>query len=140
LVAVFNLKIPGWASSAGKHATLPVGFFVEHEKHMFEHANRVQPIYFDYPYEKLDDVTIELPSGWQISSVPAPKTQDAKLLVYDLKVENSGGKLHVVRKLDMDVMILEVKYYPAVRQFFQLVRSGDEEQVLLQPGAISAGN
>jgi hypothetical protein len=140
LVAVLNLKIPGWASNAGRRVTLPVGFFTVHEKHIFEHASRVQPIYFEYPYEKLDDVTVELPPGWQVSSVPPPQTQDARLVVYDLKVENSGGKLHIVRKLDMDLLILPADKYPALRTFFQLVRTGDEGQVLLQPASASASN
>jgi hypothetical protein len=140
LVAMMNIKIPGWASSAGKRALLPVGLFTSHEKHIFEHANRVHPIYFEYPYEKLDDVTIELPQGWQVSSVPPPQVQDAKLIVYSLKVDNTGSTVHVVRKLNFDVLLLEAKYYAALRNFFQIVRTGDEEQVLLQPAAASAGN
>ena len=34
------------------------------------------PIYVDYPYEKDDDVTIELPAGWQVSSLPPPQNVD----------------------------------------------------------------
>jgi len=140
LVAVLNLKIPGWASSAGKRTTLPIGFFTVHEKHIFEHANRVHPIYFEYPYEKLDDVTVELPQGWQVSSLPAPQTQDGHIVVYTLKVENDQHSVNVTRKLDVDILFLESKYYLALRNFFQVVRIGDEEQVLLQPGAASASN
>jgi uncharacterized protein DUF3857 len=140
LVANLNLKIAGWASSAGKRFMLPVGFFVAHEKHVFEHANRVHPIYFDYPYEKLDDVAVDLPPGWQVSSVPPPQTQDGHIIAYSLKVDNSNGTLHVVRKLNVDILILEPKYYSALRNFFQVVRTGDDEQILLQPGATSASN
>ena len=140
LVAVLNLRIPGWASSAGKHATLPVGFFTAGDKHIFEHADRVHPLYFAYPYETVDDVTIDLPLGWQVSSVPAPQTQDGHIVVYTMKVENNNGTLHVFRKFDLDILFLESRYYPALRQFFQAVRSGDEQQILLQPAAASAGN
>jgi hypothetical protein len=140
LVAVLNLKIPGWASSAGRRVLLPVGFFDVQEKHIFEHANRVHPIYFEYPYEKLDDVTIELPQGWRVDSVPPPQTKDARLIVYNLKVVKMDGKVQVVRKLDLDVMVLEIKYYPALRDIFQAVRTGDEQQILLQPAEPSASN
>ena len=140
LIADFSLKIPGWASSAGKRAMLPVGFFTAHEKRIFEHANRVHPIYFEYPYEKLDDVTVELPSGWQVSSVPPPQNQDGHVLFYELKAEDGKGKVHVVRKLDFDVLLLEPKYYPALRNFFQVVRTGDEQQILIQPSTQSASN
>jgi len=140
LVAVLNVKIPGWASSAGKRATLPVGFFTAHEKHIFEHADRLFPIYFEYPYEKSDDITIELPPGWQVNSIPPEKTQDVKAVVYDLKVENGKNTVRVMRKLSVDILILESKYYPTLRNFFQVVRTGDEQQILLQPGETSASN
>jgi len=49
LVAEFDIKIPGWVSNAGKRAMLPVGIFAATEKRIFEHANRVHPIYFSIP-------------------------------------------------------------------------------------------
>jgi hypothetical protein len=140
LVAVFDIKIPGWASSAGRRAMLPVGFFSAHEKHIFEHANRVFPIYFEYPYEKMDDVTIELPAGWRVNSAPPQQAQPGKVVSYELKVENSNNTIHVTRKLDVDILMLESKYYPALRNFFQAVKTGDEQQILLQPAEVSSNN
>jgi hypothetical protein len=140
LVAEFDLKIPGWASSAGKRAVIPAAIFTAGEKGVFEHANRVHPIYFDYPHQKVDDVTVELPAGWQVSSVPAARSQDSHVVVYALKVEQNAGTLRLTRKLTIDVLILEPKYYPALRNFFQTVRTGDGEQIVLQPGEIHASN
>ncbi|HEY6765338.1 MAG TPA: DUF3857 domain-containing protein [Candidatus Sulfotelmatobacter sp.] len=140
LVAELDMKVPGWASSAGKRALLPVGFFTVHEKRVFEHADRVHPIYFSYPYRKIDDVTIELPDGWQVSSVPKARTLEGHVVSYNLDVQNGRNTVHVVRKLNIDVLILEPKYYGALRNFFQAVRTADEEQVLLQPGTANASN
>jgi hypothetical protein len=140
LVAEFDVKIPGWASSAGRRVVFPVGIFVAHEKHVFEHANRVHPIYFEYPYEKLDDVTIELPLGWQVSSVPKPQVQDGHVIVYDLKIEDNKSTVRITRKLNFDILLLEQKYYSALRNFFQAVRNDDEEQIVVQTGTASASN
>jgi len=140
LGAEFDVKIPGWASNAGKRVLIPAGVFTEMEKHIFEHANRVHPIYFDYPYEKVDDVTIELPHGWQVSSFPPEQVNDAHVVSYALKVEGGKNTLHLTRKLSVDFMFLEAKYYSALRNFFQVVRSGDEEQIVLQPVAATATN
>jgi len=140
LVAEFDLKIPGWASNAGRRAVVPVGIFTAAEKRIFEHANRVHPIYFEYPFEKADDVTIELPTGWRISSMPNVQNQDGHVVVYNLKVEDNDGTLHLARKLSVDVLILDQKYYNALRKFFQVVRTGDDEQIVLQPGTTAAGN
>jgi hypothetical protein len=140
LVAEFDVKIMGWASGAGKRVLIPAGVFTAVEKHIFEHADRVHPIYFEYPYEKVDDVTIELPAGWQVSSVPPGQDQDKGLVAYNLKVESGKDSVHLTRKVKVDFMILEPKYYPALRSFFQGVRTADEQQIVLQPAAATAGN
>jgi hypothetical protein len=138
LVAEFKLKIPGWVSGAGRRALLPVGIFSAGEKHVFEHAERVHPIYFDFPSQKEDDVTIALPSGWQVSGLPAAQNQDEKAVVYTLKAESSQGTVHLSRRLALDLMLVDLKYYASLRDFFQLVRTGDDEQIILQPGDATA--
>ncbi len=138
MVAEYSLKVPGWASGAGKRALLPVGLFSGPEKHMFEHSTRVHPLYFQYLFEKTDDVRIELPLGWQASSLPQAQNNDAKVIAYTLKVENEKGALHLERHLRSGLTFLEQKYYPALRNFYQAVRTGDEQQIVLQPGAAAA--
>ena len=140
LVAEYKMKIPGWMSGAGRRAMLPVGIFSAPEKRVFEHTERVHPIYFEYPFEKIDDVTIILPVGWQVGSLPPAKTQDAKAVFYELKVESDKATLHLSRRLKVDMLLLPQKYYPALRSFFQVVRSGDDEQIVLQPIGTSASN
>jgi hypothetical protein len=140
LVAEFNLKIPGWVSGAGRRALLPVGIFSTPEKHIFEHTNRVQPLYFEFPFEKVDDVTIDLPLGWQVQTLPPPQKQDGHVVVYNLEAEKDATSVHLSRRLTVDLMLLDVKYYMALRNFFQVVRTGDEEQIVLQPGTASASN
>lgn len=140
MVAEFTLKVPGWVSGAGKRALLPVGLFSAPEKHMYEHATRVHPLYFHYMYQELDDVQIELPLGWQVSSLPQPVKQDAKAIVFNLKTENKNGTLHLERQLTFDLISLEQKFYPTLRNFYQLVKNADEQQIVLQPVGISSGN
>jgi hypothetical protein len=140
LVAEYHLTIPDWASSAGKRTLLPAGIFTAIEKHVFEHVDRVQPIYVDYPYEKEDDITVELPAGWQVSALPTPQNVDAHVLNYSLKVDKDAAALHLTRKLTWNFLILEPKYYSALRGFFQSVRTGDDQQIVLQPAAASASN
>lgn len=140
MVAEFSLKVPGWVAGAGKRALLPVGLFSAPEKHMYEHATRVHPLYFQFMYQEQDDVQIELPLGWQVSSLPQPVTQDAKLIVFNLKTENKNGTLHLARHFTFDLLTLEQKYYPTLRNFYQLVKNADEQQIVLQPVGVSAGN
>jgi hypothetical protein len=140
LVAEFTLKVPGWASAAGRRALVPVGLFSAPERHLFDHQNRVHPIYFSYPSEKRDDITIELPDGWQVSSVPKPTKTDGHVIVFESEAQSEQGRLHLTRQLKVDTLMLETKYYTALRNFFQGVKASDEEQIVLQPGAAHASN
>ncbi len=140
LVAEYTLKVPGWISGAGRRALLPVGLFSAPEKHLFDHANRVHPIYFEFPFQRSDDITIDLPLGWQISSVPEPQKLDAKAITYNLVAKNEKGALHLNRILNVDVVLLPKENYDTLRKIFQVVRTVDEEQVALSPGTSSGGN
>jgi hypothetical protein len=140
LIAEFSMKIPGWVSEAGRRALLPVGIFSASEKRVFEHEQRVNPIYFEFPSQKEDDVTISLPAGWEVGSLPTPHTQDGHVVLYSLKAENDKGKVRVTRNLNLDLIFLDQKYYPALRNFFQVVRTSDEEQIVLQPAKARASN
>jgi hypothetical protein len=134
LVAEFDLKVPGWVSGAGSHALLPLGVFGGPEQHMYEHTTtRVHPLYYHFMAQKADDVTIELPLGWKVSSLPKPAGLDAKLLVYSIHADEKNGTVHIERHLRSDVIFLQPKFYPAVRSFYETVRTGDEQQIVLQP-------
>jgi uncharacterized protein DUF3857 len=140
LVAEFNVKIPAWTSNAGRRVLMPAAVFSAAEKRIFEHANRVHPIYYEYPYEKLDDVSIELPAGWQVGGLPPEQNNDAHVVAYGLKVEGGKGTLHLTRELKLNFMILEAKYYPALRTFFESVRTADQQQIVLETAVAAATN
>lgn len=140
LVAEFHFKAQGWLSSAGRRALFPTGFFVAPEKHMFEHTDRVHPIYFSYPFKKIDDVTVRLPLPWQIAAIPKPFDQNAKAAEYSLKIDYDKGILHVHRELRSDLMIIGQNMYPVLRNFYQVVRTQDDQQLILQPAGTSASN
>lgn len=140
LTAEFAVRIPNWTSNAGRRVMVPVGIFSATEKHMFEHAERVHSIYFGYPYGELDDVTIELPEQWQVVALPSARTRKGDRIIYKLSVANDGRTLHLTRELDSDISIIDKDRYSALRDFFDAVRIGDGEQIVVQPGAPSAAN
>jgi hypothetical protein len=140
LVGEFEIKVQGWASAAGHRALIPVGLFGAPEKHVFEHVSREHPIYFDFPTARLDDVTIELPLDWKVNTVPPGRKDEGRVCSYNTTAENNKGTLHLTRKLNINALVLDTKYYGSLRKFFQIVKTGDEEQIVVQPGGISASN
>jgi hypothetical protein len=139
LVAEFEVKIPGWLSSAGKHELLPAGFFTATEKHMFEHATRTYPVYFSFPFMKTDDVTVTLPPGWKMDSPLKPINQDAKAVAYTFSVDGKEGSVHLQRSIRSDLYMLSAEQYSVLRAFYQFVRAADDQQVVLTSSATVAG-
>ena len=139
--AVYHVKVPGWETGAGRRGFFPMGLFSNGEKHVFDHAERVHPIYFEFPFSRQDDITVTLPLGVQVSSVPAPVAQKGgDVIDYETKAEKSASTLHLTRTFKLDGLLIDVKYYNALRNFFQFVRSGDEQQVVLQQMGVHSGS
>jgi len=140
LVTEYELKIPGWAAAAGQRALLPVGLFGAQERRAFQHTVRIHPLYFNFPHQSADSVSIELPANWQVSSVPKPCNVDRASLIYSVSTEGRNGSLLLNRELTVKAMLVNTKYYQTVQEFFQAVRAGDEEQVILLAAKNAAGH
>jgi hypothetical protein len=140
LVAEYHVKIPEWISAAGHRSLLTVGLFSGTEKHVFDHAERMYPIYYHYPYEDKDDLTIELPPNWQVSGLPKPQVIDDKLCAYRADAESGNNSVHLSRQFTVNMLMLDSKYYGGLRNFYQRVRTEDEQQIVLSRGAAAAQN
>ena len=117
-----------------------VGVFSNPEKHLFETSDRIHPMYFSFAFEKLDDITIDLPLDWKVSSLPAEQKNEGHVVAFSMSAQNDKGTLHLRRKLDSDIIMMESKFYLPLRAFYQTVRSGDDAQIVLQPGSSAASN
>jgi hypothetical protein len=138
LVAEFDFRVPGWAVTVGNRALLPLGLFGGSEKRTFEHSARVHPLYFSFPYRHTDEVAVELPSGWQVSSVPKERAADIKVASYKASAQANGTTLNMRREFVMNGIFIQQKFYAQVRDFYQAVRAGDEEQTVVTRGSPSA--
>ncbi len=138
MTAEFSVKIPGWIAAAGKHMLLPVGIFSASEKGLFDRAEREHPIYFEFPFQKTDNISLQLPEGMVVSNLPEPQKKGGGAVSYTLTAEKGEDELQISRVLRVDVLILPVAQYPAVRSFFQSVRTGDDAQVMLQAQVAAA--
>ncbi len=133
LVVEYDLEVPGWAAAAGQRQLLKVGLFGNEDDRTFEHGTRVQPIYFDFPYQRADDVTIDMPDGTKIGSLPKSQNIDEKVFSYSLTAEAHDRAVHLTRDLSINLLLVQPKFYAQIRDFFQAVRTGDEEQIVVAP-------
>ena len=132
LVAEFNLKVTGWVTPAGRRQLIAIGLFGKEERHTFEAAARVNPVYFYFPYQVADDVTVDLPPNWQ-ATLPKVQTLGSKIIGYAFTADNKGSALHWTRQFTVNTLLLPKEYYSSLRSLYQSVRTADEQQIVLSP-------
>ena len=133
LVAEFDLTVPGWATAAGRRVLLAAALFGGEEQHLFEHAPRVHPVYFNFLSRHVDDVRIDLPAGWEVGTIPPLHSNDVRVLNYSLACQATDHALQVRRQLELDTLMLDAGSYGTLMGFFQFVRSSDEDSFVLAP-------
>jgi hypothetical protein len=132
LVAEFNVKTRAWGTQTGRRFLLSQSFFANPVARQFDHPSRTYPVYFDYAYTSMDDITLQLPLALRVTNVPASQDRTNGLGFYQISSENQGASLHFARKMGVTGILYPAQSYGAIRNFFNQVKAGDEQQVVLE--------
>src|SRR5262249_15916358 len=96
MVVRHKVTVPGYATRTGKRILLQPPFFERNYSPRFTETNRKWDIYFDYGRSEDDQVTIELPEGWELDQPMAPvSTKLGEVGNYSVEVRKTvdGRKL-----------------------------------------------
>jgi hypothetical protein len=132
LVAEFHVKMRVWGTSTGRRLLLSQQMFASPISRQFDHASRTYPVYFDYAYTHVDDVTLQLPLTLKVGALPAPQNRSSDLGFYEISSEKQNASLHFSRKIGVTGILYPVQVYGNLRNFFNQVKAGDEQQVVLE--------
>ena len=136
-----KIRMAGFGATTGRRILAPVTIFRSSEAQAFEPAKRINNIYFHYPYSEHDDIVLRVPEGYRVETVPPPQqTPKEAVLDYGLTATPQGNTVHVDRNLHVKGISFEVKYYGAIRSFFNLVKNNDESQFVLSSAQAAARN
>ena len=138
LVARFAVEVPSYASAAGKLLLLSTDLFQAKQNEAFTHGQRKYPVYFPYPFTESDHVTIKLPSGFTIESVPPQQEASLKYAKYQNVSQFDGTQLVTQRRLAFNGIYVDMDKYQEVKAFFGKVQTGDEQQAVLHGGNANA--
>jgi hypothetical protein len=126
------MKISGFASIVGRRMLVPETMFQGQIVKSFQTTKRSNMIYFAFPFEEHDDIKMTAPAGYTIETVPAALKIDPGAVSYQITASQQGGSVEVKRQLVVSAMLIPLQAYPALRQFFNSVKSNDEAQVVFQ--------
>ena len=132
-------KIPNLGTTAGRRMLVPASPFQSRQTAAFHPEKRLYAVYFNLPYEEIDDVKLKVPAEFKIESVPPAKQAKPGVVSYEISAAQQGNVVEVKRLLVLDGLAFPVTSYPALRNFFNSVKTYDDAQIVLQ-NAESAKN
>jgi transglutaminase-like putative cysteine protease len=131
LKAVFEVEVPNFATRAGRRSLISLGVFHTKDSNPFPSPRRVNPVYFGYPQETHEDVSIEMAPTMKVESLPASVKNDGKAVYYDFAATKEGNTIHITRNLQFRGYLFERAQYSNLRAFYNKVLSGDSQQATL---------
>jgi hypothetical protein len=125
-------------TSTAKRVFLPASFFAASSQPLFVVAKRTEPVDLQYPYEMQDIVSIKLPQGFDIESLP----KDADIAypqnaLYKAKFTREANTLKSERLMAVGNVVYKAEEYPQLKDFFQKANAKDKEQAVVQLGQAS---
>jgi hypothetical protein len=137
LMTEFKISSP-LATSAGKRWIVPLHVFQVNQKPLFAPAQRTLPIYFYYPSQEVDEVHLTLPPNMEVESVPPDDKVHLDYALYETiqKPEGPNGIVSV-RNLIMGGIAFPVSEYKNLKGFYDKVKAGDDQPVVLK-GSVHA--
>jgi hypothetical protein len=136
----YKIEVPTFAAVAGKRLLIPAALFkTTRQKLAFQHKERRYPVYFPFAYQEMDNLILTVPEGYAAESIPA--AQDVKLASTRFATARTLANNQFVSKraLIVNGIVFPVSQYPDLKGFFDKLQAADEEQLVLQNSAVTAG-
>ena len=83
-------------------------------------------------------MTINVPDGYSIESLPAETTYDVSTMAYTTHYRSEGRSVHFTRDFQVRSLYFPAESYSALRNFFSKVTAADQEQIALKKRGASA--
>jgi hypothetical protein len=132
LRAEFEVDIPNFAVPAGKRMILPLGVLHAHEKNPLATPRRTHPVYFGYPHESYEEVSLELPAGIEVESLPANAKADQGAVYYELSSKKEGNTIQIGRTFRISGSLYTLDQYSKLSAFYDRVLEGDGRQAAVR--------
>lgn len=140
VVAEFEISSPA-AVSAGHRLLISPHIFQINDTAVFPAAQRSNDIYFDYPSQEVDEVHLSLPANAEIESLPPNDSIKLDYALYATQQKQEAAHTVFSRRDFINGGILfPASAYTGLKGFYDKVKAGDDQQVILKAATHAAGN
>ncbi len=132
LEADFDVDFPEFGSKSGQRLLIPVGVFQSGQNRPFAQADRAYPVYFRYPWQESDDVTVTLPAGYKVQASPDSQ-QTTPFGHYKIACQQNDGTVRIHREFTIEEFTYSADRYPLLRAYYFAAGTSDHHQAVLGP-------
>jgi hypothetical protein len=138
LIVRMNISIPGYAARTGKRILLEPCFFEHNSTARFAEATRKWDVYFHFAYSEGDDVSIELPAGWELDKPSAPLSSKlSNVGDYQIKLSTSKDQRKIFYRRAFTwgtdgTLVFPAKTYDGLKTVFGFVQAQDHHVLTLK--------
>ena len=129
-----TFKTPSLTGGSVQRMLIPLDLFQATEVGYFQSQKRENEVDFYYPYEKVDDLVIHCPLGYKVLALPDPQKISPGPVSYEISAAQIPDGVEVKRQLAINGIRYPKTSYPGLRNFFSMVKTDDNAQVMLQTG------
>jgi hypothetical protein len=116
----------------GKMFINPKLFFTN-SRNPFMKEERQMPIYFGYPKQKKYQITINIPEGYLVESVPKPikiaTVENVGLFIFNILPE--GKRIQISLTEEINAPLVSSDFYEVLKDFFQQMIDKQNEKIVL---------
>ncbi len=131
-----HIKVEGYATRTGKRLIFAPAFFEMNEGPRYAPSERRNPVYFRYGWSEVDDVRVDIPSGFTLDHPDAPGGFDlTPFMKYTVKI--AAGKHYITyhRELaacDKFVAPVPKEKYSGIKRVFDVIHDSDGHLLTLK--------
>jgi hypothetical protein len=108
--------------------------FLNVSENPFKQEKREYPVDFGYPNQEKLNITLEIPEGYTVESIPTVinlSTGD-EIGLFKYNIANSGNKIQVSISTDINTAIVPADYYQVLKEFFKKMIEKQNEKIVLK--------
>jgi Domain of Unknown Function with PDB structure (DUF3857) len=134
VIETYNIKNNNVVEVIGDKMFFSPLLYLAMKQNPFKQENRQYPIDFSFPNKDKYQLTITIPDGYEVESLPksASITMVDKLISFVFSVTKTDNKINVSMSLDSNNYLIPADYYDSLKEFFKVVIDKQNEKIVLK--------
>ncbi|MNR37718.1 hypothetical protein D3C85_1557650 [compost metagenome] len=117
----------------GKIYVSPMLFFTD-EKNPFKQEVREYPVDFSYPFLDKYNITIQIPEGFTVETLPASAVfnMEENLGSFKFNIASSGNSLQVSIAHQINEAVVSAEKYEMLKEYYKAMVAKETEKIVLK--------